>query len=160
MPQFKFMPIALLVLASGMISTGCQKDTLGIQPVTGKVIYKDAPVEEAMVTFVSKTSEGRGATGVTDKNGIFTLSTPGATKAGAVVGDYDVLILKTIPVDASGNPIPITLPTDSAPTGRPQADVRPRLKSMIPEKYNKSANPQIQASVVKGKNEFQFELVD
>lgn len=158
MKHFKILLLALIA-AVGISLAGCQKDTLGVQPVTGKVTYKGTPVSEAMVTFVSQSSDGRGATGVTDENGVYTLSTPGATKNGAVVGDYDVLILKTVPVDASGKPIP-KVTQDEAPTGPPRADVRPMLKSMIPEKYNNSSNPAIRVSVQKGKNELNFDLED
>lgn len=68
-------------------------------PVTGTVLYKDAPVEGAEVTFQPKSKEGKvyPARGTTNASGEFTLKTyvgPGNDLDGAVPGDYVVSVTK------------------------------------------------------------------
>jgi len=59
-----------------------------------------------MIAFFPKdTTTGREASGMTDKNGEFLVLTQGATRSGALPGNYLVRITKVIAVDSRGNPI-------------------------------------------------------
>lgn len=61
--------------------------------VTGKVTYKNKPVEGATVVLVAQTAEGRGAVGNTDADGNYKVGTFGEGD-GAVVGSYKVKVFK------------------------------------------------------------------
>src|SRR5436190_15734955 len=106
----KLLPVALL--AAGML--GCtQSDTI---PVTGVITFNGQPADQAEVMFNPKT--GRIATGVTDSNGHFTLSTA-KPNDGAMPGEYLVTLGEYYPADK---------PPKMPPPGQP-------LPSRFPAKY-------------------------
>jgi hypothetical protein len=116
----------------------------GVAPtaeVTGTVTYKGAPLEGVNVVFTP--ANGRPATGTTDAEGKFTLSTF-AAKDGAVPGEHKVAI-----TDASVPPMP----------GTPEA-AKPK-KKLFPARYSDPAKSGLTATVKEGEaNEFTFELTD
>jgi hypothetical protein len=66
----------------------------GLHPVRGKVLYKGEPIKGAVVAFHPKNDDNATAirpTGLTDENGVFTLSTQ--KDAGAPAGEYRVTVL-------------------------------------------------------------------
>jgi hypothetical protein len=71
---------------------GCDSASEKPVPAGGKVTLKGKPVEGAMVTFSSK-SGGRSATGKTEADGSFKLSSIN-TNDGAVPGEFLVTISK------------------------------------------------------------------
>ncbi|MGL6193652.1 MAG: hypothetical protein ACRC2T_02380 [Thermoguttaceae bacterium] len=149
----------LLLCVSLFYTTGCSNDPVPVQPVTGKIEYNGAPLEEALIVFTPKSSDARSATGMSDKDGNFTLATPGAKRKGAMIGDYIVTVSKTITVDAAGNPVETPKMTE-APTGPPVNFERPRTKSVIPEAYNDTQSPLLEETIKKGKNPINLKLVD
>ena len=83
-----------LILAFVLIS-GCggEKD---LRIVKGVVTYQDAPLAGATITFVPKNSDGVMATGLTESDGSYRLTSFGAKKknSGAKIGSYLVSIVK------------------------------------------------------------------
>jgi hypothetical protein len=81
-------------LLAGLLlhATGCGNGRPPLVAITGVVTLDGAPVAAATVTLMPRAG-GRPATGATDQQGRFTLTTfaPGD---GAVVGEYDVVVTK------------------------------------------------------------------
>jgi hypothetical protein len=70
-----------------------------LNPVQGKVIYKDKPLAGAVVTFHLKGGDpikDTPATGLTKEDGTFTVTT--GQKEGARAGEYVVTIIASAPV--------------------------------------------------------------
>jgi len=129
--------VCLLALFSLAVS-GCQQsDTVS---VTGTVTQKGQPVDKAEIVFNPK--QGRFASGVTDAEGHFSLSTakPGD---GAAPGDYTVTLGEYYPPDHPPKP---------PPGGG-------FLPSRFPNKYADPGTSPLTVKVERGqKNEFQFEV--
>lgn len=123
-----------LILIFG--ASGCsQSDTI---KVTGTVTFDGKPAEEAEVMFTPTT--GRMASGVTDSNGRFELST-NSPKDGAMPGDHKVTIVQYYP---PGKPPPMT----PGP-----------LPSRFPTKYGDLSQTPFSAKVERGgKNDFTFDM--
>ena len=138
---------AFVVGCSGVGSDNWTEQRPPVVPVTGQVLYKGQPIEGATVSF---TSDGgaQGATGKTDANGRFQLTTF-EINDGAVPGEHKVKISK---VEVSSNWSP-----DAA------EDVRPQVKqrSLLPDRYGDYKTSKLTASVSEsGTNDFTFELTD
>lgn len=138
-----------------IVTTGCGPGGLTVQPVTGMVIHNGEPVEGALVTFVSTDTLGHGAFGITAADGTYFLETHAAARPGAVIGEYNVFVTKTIAVDMHGN----ELLCDSQPLG-PLG--RPGVRHLIPVKYSgmDGAPPILSATVQRGRNVIDFDLQD
>jgi hypothetical protein len=130
----KFFAAALLTACV----LGCtQSDTV---PVSGVLVFKGQPADNAEVMFNPKT--GRIASGVTDAEGRFKLSTA-KPNDGALPGDYIVTLFEYYPPDK---------PPKMPPPGQP-------LPSRFPPKYGDPATSPLNATVKRGdKNEFRFEV--
>ncbi len=120
-------------------------------PATGTVTYNGQPVSEATVLLISTTSGGRGASGMTDASGNFTLTTFEAGD-GALPGSYKVRITKTIVEDAPAEPGEPTAPGEEPNMGT--------QKDLIPAKYKDPNESGLTADVKEGPNTFTFELKD
>src|SRR4051812_34991097 len=77
---------------------GCSSSH-GTASVSGTVLYQGKPVDGATVNFVPKSEDpkARGAQGKSDSSGRFSLKsyfTPDEQPAGALPGDYAVIITK------------------------------------------------------------------
>jgi len=130
---------ALLVFGSALLlGTGCNpSNTIA---VTGMVTHNGKPADKAEVHFTP--AEGRPASGVTDAQGKFTLSTfsPGD---GAMPGQHKVTIVQYYP---PGEPPPMT----PGP-----------LPSRFPIKYSDPTQTPFSAKVERGgKNDFTFDMED
>jgi hypothetical protein len=133
---------------------GCSPVGIGTVPVTGSVTYKGEPIAEALVTFLPAESSAsdRGASATTDAKGEFTLKTIAATKSGAMLGNYIVLVEKKIPVNSSGKAL-----TEEEIK---QAIFMPIMKNLLPSKYEKKDSTEFTVTVEKKKNSFKLELKD
>jgi hypothetical protein len=85
----------LVFLIAALLSAGCGKTHMA--PVTGRVMFNGKPVAEAAVTFdpVPRSEDdqtpGKPATGFTDAEGYYVLSTYKA-EDGALVGEHRVSV--------------------------------------------------------------------
>jgi len=148
------MPYPRRTLASlGLLFVlGCSSSDDGVAgrpktyPVDGLVLYNGNPVEGATVVFNSPT-ENRGAAGLTDAQGRFTLKTfkPGD---GAVAGKHEVQISK--------------IEIDKGPKRDPEATPPPPKEiHRLPKKYSEFKTSGLTAEVnPNGKNHFEFKLTD
>ena len=150
-------PVVLLIF------TGCGQSGLPVYKVTGEVRYQGQPVDNAMVQFVSASPGGLGAFASTENGGRFVIATQGATKAGAMEGEYKVLVTKTVAVDGSGNELqqveqqeysPYNLPKDVGRSGPPPT------KNFLPEKYASKETTDLTVKVERKANHFLLELTD
>lgn len=132
-------------------------------PVSGKVTYKGKPVEGAQVTFLSQSEGARSASGRTDANGNFSLTTFN-TNDGAIPGEYVVTISKietttggeTTDVEAGQFGADYAAGMEAAAKGISSTEMG---KSELPRKYAKAAESGLQRSVAEGqRNEFSFDL--
>lgn len=81
--------LAAGLIAAGLIGVcGCSKDSYS--NVTGVVLLDGTPLPEASVAFVPEDPSGEGATGYTDENGRFTMTSSRTT--GVKPGLYKVRI--------------------------------------------------------------------
>jgi hypothetical protein len=92
--SFAQFPVRLgrwLLLTAVLLCPSCSG---GLNTVRGKVLYDGKPIKNAVVAFHPKDDNSAAAfhpTGVTDANGVFTLSTQ--KDAGAPAGEYRVTVL-------------------------------------------------------------------
>lgn len=167
--QHRFFSPLVLVGLSLLVFTGCNNPDARFAKIEGTVTFNGATVEGANVTFSPTGDVGEPASGLTDANGKFTLTTPGAESggSGAVPGEYVVLISKTETTQ--------TTDPDELLEQRKEItyeELQSRLaakggskttyshKQVLPRKYDENTSP-LKATVVKGKNPpFVFELTD
>jgi hypothetical protein len=82
-----------------------------------------------------------------------------------MIGEYHVFISKMVTIDSSGKAISNQEP-NVIPQGRPDLGNQNKenasrlLTSLIPEKYNNPSKPILKATIVKGNNEYHFQLED
>lgn len=150
----------LALLISGCNSSGSVPPV----PVSGKVTLEGKPVEGAIVTFLTKTGEGRSASGKTGADGAFKLTSIN-TNDGAPPGDYIITIAKTEMKGAdSGGGIDISKGDYGAAYGAAMAaaasgNMSKVQKDLLPKKYASAADSGLTRTVVKGDaNDFLFDL--
>jgi len=124
-------PVFSLGLALLLFATGCGESRPRTVPVTGLVTLDGEPVADASITFYPE--NGRPATGRTDAEGIYTLTTF-ETNDGAVPGQHRVSISKqTIPESNSTEDLEA-------------------IKSEVPEVYSNADTSGLKAEVVAGQD--------
>ena len=127
-----FSVVALVVAGCG------QSETVS---VSGTITLKGKPADQAEVMFNPK-GAGRMATGVTDANGKFTLSTA-KPNDGAMPGEYVVTLGEYYP-------------PGKAPAMPPKGGLLP---SRFPPKYGDPQQSPLNAKVERGgQNDFQFDI--
>lgn len=156
MRQLLWIPMVLVALA------GCGGDAVAPVPVSGNVIAGTKPVEGALVTF-HNSGGGRTASGLTDSDGTFTLTT-NRTGDGAQPGEYVVTIAKQESKIAGADDIDVAsgeygeaygAMMDAAATG----DMSKVLKDTLPGKYSSAETSGLTRTVVAGEeNVFEFTL--
>lgn len=124
----------------------------GIIKAAGTVTHEGKPVEGATVIFVPQ-GEGRSASGITDANGRFELTTL-MPNDGAIPGKYKVAVSKVEVENAmSADEAKAWFQKHSGP---PPAG---NIKNHLPEKYKDLQSSELSAEVVaNGTNDFPFEL--
>jgi hypothetical protein len=130
--------VAIGGVLAAIMATGCgQSPTV---KVTGAVSVKGQPAEGVQVTFLP--ANGRPASGVTDSQGKFELSTF-TQNDGAMPGEHTVTLGEYYP---PGKPPP--MPRGNEP-----------LPSRFPPSYSDTVNSPLKATVERGgKNDFQFDV--
>ena len=143
------MTLCLGMILSLFAVAGCS-DKLRTYSVEGTVTLDSEPFASANISFVVK-AEGKGNTAYarTDENGFYRLQTHlGVPNAGTTPGEYRVTISKTVPV----------------PTGQKELDSEGRYYDELEAKevaqsiYTALESTPFSATVVKGKNTFNFDL--
>lgn len=157
--------LALSFLTIALLLTGCNSKEGRVQThkVSGKVTYNGAPVASATVTFSPQEKGTPAAMGITDSQGVYTLTTYDSGD-GAAAGLFKVLVYKlnesaaaapSAPAhDPTGAAGPSSAPTHSGPRGGQQKS----SVSLLPEKYMKVDTTTITKNVVGGVNEIDIEL--
>jgi hypothetical protein len=140
--MFGLIGLALLV--------GCDSGSVsGTVPASGKVTYKGAPVEGAIVTFVPE-GNGRTATATSGVGGVFSLATVDA--AGALPGKYKVTVDKVEYGPATN------LSMEAAAKGNPAEG---QAKRVLPAKYAQAASTPLTMEIPSdGKEDIELTLVD
>lgn len=145
-----FFTVAIIGCGSGV----------SVQPVTGKVTLDGAPIKGATVTFSPvEGGGGKAAAGIADADGLFKLSDMGSGTEGAVAGEYQVGVLWFKPSPDSSNATGESGGGESVQ----KDDAKSRAgvsgpDSLLPTAYQDPKTSGLTATVVKGKNEFTFEL--
>ena len=134
--------VKLFLLSFVVVSIGCggggASDAPELSVVEGTVRYKGQPLGGASVSFVPE--GGRPATGMTDDNGHFTLTTT-VVGDGATIGSHAVMITKLEAKDSN------------------ETDIYAEQKSLIPKKYGDLKKSGLTATVKSDeKNNFTFDL--
>lgn len=159
---FRFAVARMLAVALAAV-VGCGRSGPAVAYVRGIVLLDGKPVAEATVGF-SPIDRGRPAVGCTDDAGRFTLTSTGGGRAtaGAAVGEYVVVISKQVVEPVSGPAASFSEETDHPPeswAGIEQSPPKPpKVTYVIPAVYGDAAMSGLTAEVVRGKNEFRFEL--
>lgn len=154
----------LLASCFSLVAVGCGGSNFPTPvPVSGKVLHKGKPVEGAKVTFLSKSEGARPASGRTNSDGEFALTTF-RTDDGAIPGDYAVTIAKleakpgSESIDASGD----SLGDDyDAMMAAAASGVRSKAlgENALPEKYGNAAESGLERTIAEDQpNEFEFDL--
>jgi hypothetical protein len=149
--------ISLFILSIFLITvTGCStgKPDFAVEIVEGSVTLDGSPVEGVTVGFSpAESTSGKPAVGRTDAQGKFVLTATqgGQFGKGTMIGKYLVSFSKDI---RSREPTAQEL-ADADKTGV-QPDIP--IVSIIPKKYNDPQTSGLTAEVVKGKNNFSFDL--
>ena len=149
----------LILCCFGMIISlaSCSRNALPIAPVTGTILYQGKPAADAYIQFHSETPETcRSATGMTDANGVYTLSTVGSTAPGAMPGKYRVTVSKMVDINKDKVDSAAAKPGD-APSDY-VAYKEPEMKNLYPAKWALPETSGLTAEVKKGKNTFDFKL--
>ena len=148
--MFQRISATLVFFSVAILLAGCGgPDLPDTFPVTGSVTYNGRPVVGYTISF-TLIKGGRTATGKTDDEGKFTLSTFG-DRDGALSGDHSVAIY-FIP---TGTP-PDEMPEDAPPQEGQQPTV------IIPEKYGTPQTSGLKLTVTENRkdNKFAIEVSD
>lgn len=148
--------MALAGCVAVMAAGGCRKTGPDVQPVEGTVLLDGKELEGATLGFTPVDAKGLPAVGLTGPDGRFKLTSTGggAPEAGAVAGEYKVVISKQ---EVEGTGRPIEEPTMAPPpsTAYPK---QPKVTFIVPRAYERAESSGLQATVKQGKNTFRFEL--
>ncbi|QDV21769.1 carboxypeptidase-like regulatory domain-containing protein [Aureliella helgolandensis] len=130
-------------------------------PVTGTVTYKGAPVDGATIIFTSISEGGEGATGKSDAEGKYSLTTY-VNGDGARPGDYMIKVFK---FDSPPPP-----PSESSPDFNPDSTLEEEeesydpteidnspVKNELPVQYSKETTSGLKHTV--GESESSFDIV-
>ena len=156
--------LSLCCLVVGLLLTGCNSGEGRVQThkVKGKVTYNGSPVASATVTFAPQEKGTPTAMGITDAQGMYTLTTYDSGD-GAGAGLYKVLVYKMDQAAASTPSAPAHDPTGAGPSGAPshsgpKGGQKKAGGSLLPEKYMKADTTTLTKNVVGGENEINLEL--
>ncbi|MFN7844181.1 MAG: hypothetical protein ACK5YR_18625 [Pirellula sp.] len=157
--------LSLCCMLVGLLLSGCNSTEGRVQTnkVKGKVTYNGSPVASATVTFSPQEKGTPTAMGITDGQGVYTLTTYDSGD-GAAAGIYKVLVYKMNDAASSSEPaMPAHDPTGAGPSGPPshagpKGGQQKSAGSLLPEKYMKSDTTTLTKNVVGGENEINLEL--
>lgn len=132
-----------------------------VYPVSGTVAYNGKPVEGAQVSFMGEKAS-RAATGVTDAEGKFQLSTFGLND-GAIEGTHKISVIKRAADSGGKSPSEEEMLNDPSAMAQmaEQAEQEMNAKSLIPEQYSSAQTTPLSETVTAdGENVFVIQLID
>jgi hypothetical protein len=151
-----FIPLFVLSVFLIIVPAGCStgKPDFAVELVEGSVTLDGSPVEGVTVGFSpAGSTRGKPAVGRTDAQGKFLLTATqgGEFGKGTMIGKYLVSFSKDIPSREL---------TAQELANADKTGVMPNMPiiSVIPKKYNDPQTSGLTAEVVKGKNNFSFDL--
>jgi len=135
-----------------LVAAGCGKTGPQVHFVEGGLLLDGQPVADATVVFVPEATNGLVATGRSNAEGRFTLTSVrgGRPNGGALEGDYAVTFAKA-DYDLKGTGKTRDDDLDGVP-----------LIHLIPPQYGDASTSGLKATVKKGRNigpDFRFELI-
>ena len=152
-PSFIFIYGIALVVA---LLAGCGQGT-SLHRATGTVRYKGQPVEGAIVTFRCE-QQSKIATGTTDLEGRFELSTYSAGK-GAAAGKHKVTVTKFSAPAGVSNVSTMEEMVEAA--NKPKASSGSAPANQLPARYEKPETSLLEFEVSSsGTNDFKIDLAD
>jgi hypothetical protein len=168
----------ILAICVVLLIAGCGKGpSVATYPVTGRVIYHDAPVAGATVSYLPDDNSAPRAVGVTDAEGRFDLTTFVSSRerlAGAMSGKYRVTIVKqstpawdvpevnleTASDDERAKAMQDMWRKENERAGSGSAGAM-QVRSEIPTKYAQTSSSDLVADVIDGENPpVEFKLSD
>lgn len=135
--------LALVLLTC--VCCGCGIKTV---PVSGKIVVDGVPAENLRVVFQADSTQQQVppvAIGLTDKDGVYSLSLAKTKKKGAAPGDYAIFITWKDP-DAEENPIEGQTEAHECPYKLPTKANSGELRFTVPPKGTKEANFEFDSS--------------
>jgi hypothetical protein len=138
--------VACVTFGLAVFATGCGSKPAGNEklattaPVTGVVTYKGNPIKDAEVVFTPQ-GEGNPATGRTEENGRFVLTTY-QERDGAAIG-FHVVTVKVMPVG-----------------GLPGQEIESTGATDVPAKYSSTKTSPLTVEVKEGPNNLELKLED
>ena len=152
-----------VILGAAIVGCGGGVETPETVPVSGTVMYNGNPVPGATVSFMSDAAP-RAATGITDSEGKFQLSTFGAND-GAIPGEHKVTVTKIEGEQAastSPNTAMMNDPSAMANAYQQQAQGAGAQgpKSALPEKYASLSSTPLTETVKEGQGPIVLHLKD
>ena len=157
--------IHISVILSVVAFAGCPAKDSEMRKVVGKVTYQGAPVEEAMVQFVPLDDSGLSATGQSDAEGNYTLTSPisEVPGSGTKPAKYKVLVskLEKPPLDPLTASFEAGEITYQEYKSQQQSLVTPPAKYLLPMRYSTVSQTPLEFTVEDKKlNEFNIDLTD
>ena len=159
-----FYPVALVCMLSICV-IGCNNENARFSHVTGVVTLNGEPVSGATIRFTTESEEGESATGITDASGRYTLTSSSATDGGrgALPGEYRVSISK---LDVPPNPDQEAY--DRGEISYDELQVRLErnrgaggsARELMPARTAVPRTTDLRATVVSGRNTFNFDLTN
>lgn len=152
-------PMLFVLFFAGLFIVGCSKQDgkLPVYPVTGTVTYQNNPVEGATVIFsIPGNKQAKAATGLTDSQGRFTLSTY-SNGDGAAAGEHQVTVTKYTGGGGESNES-LTM-EQAAKQAEKKDSSQPASKSELPLKYSEASTSELKFTVSEsGENHFEIKL--
>jgi uncharacterized protein YfaS (alpha-2-macroglobulin family) len=147
-----------------VVILGCSSsDAPKTFPVTGSVAFNGQPVVGAAVSFIPEKENAKMATGVTDKDGKFQLST-NAINDGAVAGPHKIIVVKS---EGGGGAAKVEKWDPNVDISKKYVEMKDAnklsgdVKLVLPAKYASLDSTPLQETVkADGQNNFILQLVD
>jgi hypothetical protein len=158
-PKSTSNSLAVLALCCVLLSCS-QSNRIKTYPVHGTVTYLGKPVSSASVEFLAP-GASRPATGVTDGNGRFHLTTF-EPDDGAIVGTHIVTVAKTgSQPGAAANPSQVENDPAAIEKAMAQSALQQRkARSELPAKYADRSSSDLHFDVAAHENQFEIKLND
>ena len=147
------LPPVVLSLFITVLVVGCGPRRPVVNYVEGTITFDGKPLDKASIFFYPNDGGGLPATGVTDANGKYQLTSlqGGGTGKGAAAGEYVVAVNRQKDEPSRTERMPSITP------GMPD-EVMVFYDSLIPEKYTSKQTTPLMFTVVSGKNRFDIAI--